>query len=615
MAKAIRILGVHGLGDHRMSDWKEKWDAAVRTCFAADAPIDLEFDFVEYDSLFEKTDISFATTMRAVWKLGASGLGSLAGRQRGIADISDRLRWTAGYVVAWVDEEAFQTETRALVLERVRTFEPDVILAHSLGSLITYNAFTHAAAASGPVAKVLKRAHYVTFGSQIGNPFVIGNLTHGRVEMPGVRHWHHLYNEHDDVFTAKIRLQGVPQFSQLLTPFDIPGIGDHSATHYLAHVFTAGSFWRPLALVEIGAKALGQSANPWARTAPRRTAGGKTSKPGRKALLVGINEYPREAGRLAGCVNDVFTMSAALQDCGFTPEQIRTCLDDRATASGILSRLEWLLEDAEPGDQLVFYYSGHGARVPEYGAFDEPDRLTETLVPWDFDWTPETSISDEQIFGLYSQLPYDVQLMLVFDCCHAGSMHRQSGAKARGISPPDDIRHRQLKWDQSTQMWVDRDFEPLNGEFSPDGKATRRFFGENQATVRLGRATLLRRDSEERYNVARKASKSPIGPYLPLIIEACGENELSYEYRHGATSYGAFTFCLASVLREEKNITFSDLVSTVRERLARLQYDQTPQILGPTSHLGAKVPFRTGQATRRPPVRGKPGSSTPRLSG
>jgi hypothetical protein len=33
-----------------------------------------------------------------------------------------------------------------------------------------------------------------------------------------------------------------------------------------------------------------------------------------------------------------------------------------------------------------------------------------------------------------------------------------------------------------------------------------------------------------------------VGPYLPLIIEACQEKEFSYEYRDGATSYGAFTY-------------------------------------------------------------------------
>ena len=610
MAKSIRVLGVHGLGDHRTSPWRAEWERAVRVIFADNADVSLEFDFAAYDSIFEETRISFAETMSALWKLGSSGLSQLGRRQRGISDVDDRVRWTAGYVVAWVEDEEFQARTRELILAKVGKFKPDVILAHSLGSLITYNAFSHADATKAAVAPVLKAAHYVTLGSQLANPFVVGNLTHGRIQALDVRHWHHLYNEHDDVFTAPIKLQGVANFTQLQTSFDIEGAADHSAVEYLGHDVTISSFWRPLALKTVNARAFGGLADPW-----KRTLRPKARKVERRALLVGINEYPREADRLAGCVNDVFTMSAVLQECGFAPEEIRTCLDDRATAAGILSRLNWLLDDVQAGDQRVFYYSGHGARLPEYGQNFEPDRLTETLVPWDFDWTPETCVSDEQIYGLYSQLPYDAQLMLIFDCCHSGGIHRQSAAKARGISPPDDIRHRQLKWDLKTDMWVDRDFERLNDKFSTKTKANVDFFGNNGATVRIGRATLLRRDSDARYRAARKKTNAPIGPFLPLIVEACGEDQLSYEYRHGATSYGAFTFCLASILREKENITFEALVEATTARLIELQYDQTPQILGPTAVVGAKVPWNTGAAARKVPRRGKPGSSTPRLSG
>jgi metacaspase-1 len=364
-----------------------------------------------------------------------------------------------------------------------------------------------------------------------------------------------------------------------------------------------------LALKTLNARAFGGVSDPWHRS-PRATP----RKAQKRALLVGINEYPREADRLAGCVNDVFTMSAVLQECGFAPEEIRTCLDDRATAAGILQRLEWLFDDAQSGDQRVFYYSGHGARVPEYGDHFEPDRLTETLVPWDFDWSPETCISDEQIYGLYSQMPYDSQVLLIFDCCHSGSMHRQSAAKARGIAPPDDIRHRQLKWDIKTEMWVERDFQRLNPAFSTSSKANEKFFGPNGATVRLGRAAMLRTDTATQYRRARKQTKAPVGPYLPIIIEACGEEQLSYEYRHGATSYGAFTFCLSSILREEKNITFEDLVEATGRRLAELQYQQAPQILGPSASVASKVPWMTG-VNARPRSKRKPGSSTPRLTG
>lgn len=606
MAKKLRILGVHGLGDHRMSPWREQWTSAITSCFPAESGLDLEFDFAFYDQIFEKTEISFAETMGALFKLGWSGVSGIGRRRKGLGGISDRIRWTAGYVVAWVQDKGFQEESRELIHHKIREFEPDVILGHSLGSLLTYNAFTHDNAKKGDLAKILKSAHYVTFGSQLNNPFVVGNLTHGRLEPLSVKHWHHLFNEHDDVFTAPIRMQGVANFSQLLTPFDIEGLADHSATEYLKHSTTTNSFWLPLARKTIDAKSFG-GIDPWRREKVVTRKGAQ-----KRALLVGINEYPREADRLEGCVNDVFTMSAVLQECGFEADDIRTCLDHRATAQGILDRLEWLLEDVHSGDMRVFYYSGHGAQVPEYGKFSEPDKLTETLVPWDFDWSPDTSIDDELIYSLYSQLPYDSWLMLFFDCCHSGGVHRQSGAKAKGISPPDDIRHRELKWDVETGMWVDRDFTRLTKGFSRSRTDTAAYFGKNGATVRLGRAGLLRRDTNKEYEEALSKAEGPVGPYLPLIVEACGEAELSFEYRHGATSYGAFTFCLASILREEKNITFQDLVDKTAARLSELKYEQTPQILGPGVVVNSKVPLNTGTKPRSEAV---PGGSTPRLSG
>jgi hypothetical protein len=332
-------------------------------------------------------------------------------------------------------------------------------------------------------------------------------------------------------------------------------------------------------------------------------------------LLIGIDNYPQEQDRLSGCVNDVFTMSAVLQDCGFQPEDIRTCLDERATAQAILSRFEWLLDDAQPGDERVFFFSGHGARVPEYGEHFEPDRLTETLVPYDFDWSPETCVSDEQIFALYSQLPYDMQFLMLLDCCHSGGMHRQGSTKVRGISPPDDIRHRELKWDSKTEMWVERDFARLNAEFSTRNKDNADYFGDNGATVRLGRSSLLRLDSERAYRAARKDKHGPIGPYLPLIIEACGEGELASEYRHGATSYGAFTFCFASLLRQQKTISFERLVQMAGARLKELGYNQNPQILGPSNVTSAKVPWRAARPKTNRTTENLPGVATPRTSG
>ncbi|MEQ8858920.1 MAG: caspase family protein [Pseudomonadales bacterium] len=587
MARTLKIMGIHGLGDHRNSTWETDWRDAIGAAFPGHDQIDLEFVFVGYDHIFEGVDISAWEAAKAFWKLTRSGVRSVFGRDRGlVGDVSDKVKWTAGYVVAWLEDEAFKAATRALVLQRVAADAPDVILAHSLGSLITHDAFTHADAGADPVRRALGRAAYVTLGSQIGNPFVVGNLTHGRLEPVPVQRWYHLYNDEDDVFTAPIKLWAADNFEQVDTRFDIDGFADHSAVEYLCHGNTVESVWRPLAETRIRSRGFGP------RAKSRRRTTGTVDRSNRRALLVGINDYPQEADRLEGAVNDVFLMSAVLQESGFPPDSIRVCLDERATADGILERLEWVLDDPQPNDQRVFYFSGHGATIPQYGEYNEPDRLTEALVPWDFDWSPETAIVDDQIFSLYAQLPYQTRLAMIFDCCHSGGMHRAGGARARGIDPPDDIRHRELKWDAQTEMWVPRSFRRLNADFAADADDVRDYFGADGTKTRLGRASLLRCEPEAAYQARKRRADRPVGPYLPLIVEACGESQLSFEYRHGVHSYGAFTYALATQLRRNRRVSFATLVKRVAAQLDELGYDQVPQVLGPKTVTSARIPWR-----------------------
>src|SRR5262249_1123066 len=120
-----------------------------------------------------------------------------------------------------------------------------------------------------------------------------------------------------------------------------------------------------------------------------------TRQPLHRALLVGINEYPKEQDRLSGCVNDVFLMSSVLQESGFDAEDIRVVLDERATAAAIRERLEWLLDGASAGDQRVFFYSGHGAQLPGYNTQGQVNHVDACLVPVDFAWSRETAITDD----------------------------------------------------------------------------------------------------------------------------------------------------------------------------------------------------------------------------
>ena len=230
-----------------------------------------------------------------------------------------------------------------------------------------------------------------------------------------------------------------------------------------------------------------------------------------------------------------------------------------------------------------------------YDAKDEPDHVDECLVPYDFDWSPAHAILDNQFCELYSQLPYGSHFVAMFDCCHSGGITRDAGPRVRGVTPPDDIRHRALRWEPSEQMWVPRDFPALNRSLG-ERKNGADYVGHNGATRRLGRAMRLRTKPDKEYDRTRK-ELGHLGPYLPILLEACQEQEFSYEYRDGATSYGAYTFCMAKVLRDNRtrgvNLSFADLNELVKAKLHRLKYDQTPNLVGAKKLCAQPVPWAT----------------------
>jgi hypothetical protein len=585
-----RILCVHGVGDHHTDlSWEDEWrDAIVAGLRSWNPDAEAVFRFVLYDDIFERYPLDALSVASAFAKLSASGVwhgigdaigGIFGAKSRGMErGITDTLRWTAGMVVQWADDDDLRAECQARMRKSIQDFQPDVIAAHSLGTLVSYDTFVD-------FPKLMAGRRFVSFGSQIGNPTVRSAFGGRIVPLVATARWDHLYNPHDDAFTAPLRISA-GNFRQVDATFDIPGILDHDAAHYLSHPAAVSAVWRDVAGVPRGfAKGLSRQAPSFAiREAP----------PERRALLVGINDYPDPENRLEGCVNDVYLMSAALQESGFKAADIRVVLNERATAAGILERLHWLLDDVRDGQQRVLFYSGHGAQIPAYGAKQEVDHTDECLVPYDFDWTPERAVADDQFFELYSQLPYDSRFVAILDCCHSGGMTRSSPAKIRGLNPPDDIRHRTMEWVPETQMWRERALPIEKRATSVSEKQRTAFLGSSGNCQRLGRAVGLRQQDRRRHTKERGRSKDHMGPYLPVIFEACSEAEFAMEYRHGVTAYGAFTYAFTKELREarkaKRRLTFQQLFQKTHAALKAMQYDQTPCLVGPKSVLRAPVP-------------------------
>lgn len=164
----------------------------------------------------------------------------------------------------------------------------------------------------------------------------------------------------------------------------------------------------------------------------------------KKALLVGINDYPGGYNDLMGCVNDVQNMQDLLVSLfGFAAADITLITDSRATTSNILSGLNALVSGAKPGDLLLFHYSGHGSQVADTNG-DETDKLDEILCPYDLDWKSKM-IRDDDLAKIFEPVATGVHIEVFLDSCHSGTglklMPGNNGSyrRPRFLSPPQGL--------------------------------------------------------------------------------------------------------------------------------------------------------------------------------
>jgi len=601
----LKILFVHGVGPwHELPGWEQGWHDAVKGALKETGAEHTEYDlqFLNYKELFVEDGIDAGDYAKASAELIGSWLKDealkLFGMKRGIG-VPEMIRWTAGMVAQFAASDPLRAKLTAKLRNQLDDFNPHLLLGHSLGSLICYDTLLDKPSA------IDNDLSLFTFGSQIAHPAMLGQWRAGRLApLNQIDEWFHLYNENDKVFTYPVP-QNLGNVTTRRTKF-----GNISTAHdgptYMQDDQAISTVWNHVLGRTLGGleRALGNTTRD---AAHKELPSSFMIKPDvdrvqNKALLIGVNQYADPTiSTLAGCVNDAYEMSAALQACGLEAENIRLLTDDRATAEGIRSRLHWLLDDAKAGDMRVLAFSGHGTRIAQYGPSGQVESFSECICPHDFDWTPDHYVSDRDFYDLYSQLDYDVEFIMMIDSCHSGGLVR--GTKVvRGIEPPDDIRHRELRWNEELQMWEQRSLAKIAPVEYTDGRAksstnqlkTAQFIGDDHSTWKLGSALPLRSLATSDYDAKRK-ELGHFGPYMPLMLLACSEAEEASEYPHGNVSFGAFTWAVTRALRrlsaKKGNVTYEELIKEATEVLKRNQFPQLPQISGPSQRKSANVPF------------------------
>ena len=140
----------------------------------------------------------------------------------------------------------------------------------------------------------------------------------------------------------------------------------------------------------------------------------------KRALCIGINDYPVAGADLKGCVNDAKAWAAVLIDhFGFDPKNVTTLLDSQATKQHVLAAVDELLAGAQKGDVLVFTNSSHGTYVADRDG--DESRYDEAICPWDM---KKNLIIDDELRQRFANIPDGVRLTVISDSCFSGSVTR-----------------------------------------------------------------------------------------------------------------------------------------------------------------------------------------------
>ena len=137
------------------------------------------------------------------------------------------------------------------------------------------------------------------------------------------------------------------------------------------------------------------------------------------AVIIGISDYAGTINDLEYCDDDARDFYDALTiTYGWNPDNINLLIDSAATQANILDAIDWLKTNEKVGDEVVFFYSGHGT-TSTFDIDADGERKDECIIPYEcqlsyFIWDGEL----KQLFADFES----TRIMFYFDSCYSGGM-------------------------------------------------------------------------------------------------------------------------------------------------------------------------------------------------
>ncbi|HYP54473.1 MAG TPA: caspase family protein, partial [Pyrinomonadaceae bacterium] len=253
----------------------------------------------------------------------------------------------------------------------------------------------------------------------------------------------------------------------------------------------------------------------------------------KKALCIGVNDYPYGAANdLRGCVNDCNDWAALLRDhYDFT--DIQVVQDGNARKAAIMDGIKNLLADARSGDVLVLTNASHGTY--EASASDDED-FDEALCPYD---TDSNLIVDDELRELFANVPAGVNLTVISDSCHSGSVTRVV---------LDQYRRRRF--------------------LPPDVRGSRVLTAEQMRAARKKK----RQQGQAMY---------PESGMNEILLSGCRDVQTSADAYIAGDYHGAMSYYAIQAIREaDYRLTYAELHKRLCELLEEAVFETVPQLQG-----------------------------------
>lgn len=301
------------------------------------------------------------------------------------------------------------------------------------------------------------------------------------------------------------------------------------------------------------------------------------------ALLIGVDCYlPNKLpggssyASLGGCVRDITHMEEFLKVKLGMPEECILKLtasntggkeptephEKWPTYENMVAAFQRLTDIAQPGDQVLIHYSGHGGRTPtKFPDLKGANGLDEALVPTNIGNSTARYLRDIELAHILKGMAdKGLIVTIILDSCHSGGATRgEGGAVVRGLST------------------IDTTSRPMESLVASDDELAETWQSLSKGTTR---------------------DLKPGSGWLPepkgyVLLAACRPSEFAYEYAfRGKEKNGALTYWLLDSLKQIRpGLTYKLLHDRIVARVHSQFERQTPQLQGE----GSRVVFGSDQ--------------------